>query len=140
MASADALRFRVSVSPGSPLHDALMALPVDARANAVLRWATAALDAGSHGPGSQGTLSSPSSPSSSASVDAPASALTSAVLRLSAAVERLAAGRDAGAPGRGSGGGGDPANKGSMADARAAGLDAAWGEWRQSENCFTAAP
>ncbi len=113
MAAPDAVRFRVSVGPGSPLHAALMALPVDARATALLRWAEAGVDAQGAGPTPRGTP-----PSGPPFVDA--SALVPAVLRLSAAVERLAASREAPPADGGQGGGG-------AAEERAAGLDAAWG-------------
>ena len=114
MAAPDALRFRVCIGPRSPLHAALAELPAEERAAALLRWAEAGMDAGTAAP--QGPP--PSSPVPSAAGEG---ALVMAVLRLAAAVEQLPAGRgNGGASSGGSEGGGS-------ADARAAGLDAAWG-------------
>ena len=111
MAGPDALRFQVCVGPRSPLHGALMALPAQERAAALLRWAEVGGTGGAAGP--------QASPSSTPSAEV--APLATAMLRLTAAVERLAAGRDAEPSGSDESRGDDGTAE------RAARLDGAWG-------------
>jgi hypothetical protein len=112
----DPIRLRVRVGPRSPLHPLLAALPPDAQASALLRWAEAGA-AGGHDadPGSQsgGRPASASEPD----VAAEDSALVAALTRIAAAVERLADG------------GARPASEGApgpMGPSRVERLDSAW--------------
>ncbi len=115
----DPIRLRVRVGPRSPLHPLLAALPPDAQARALLRWAEAG-SAGGHeaDPGSQrgGQPASTSEPD----VAAGDSALVAALTRIAAAVERLADGGARPAPE------GAPGPMGPMGPSRAERLDSAW--------------
>ncbi len=125
----DPIRLRVRVGPRSPLHPLLAALPPDAQASALLRWAEAgarqgaAGDGGPMAPGDDtpgaGMMTADGGEMAGMAAPTAGAGLVAALARVAAALERLADDGAAGRPHVAA----VPVHDG---DVRAAKLDGAW--------------